>query len=123
MKKRKIFIGLIVALFFLFPINIFALSSDYKDQISNITGAKVEDGKINFYLFRGQGCPHCAEEEKWIKSIKEKYKDKVNFYDYEVWYNPYNAEMLEQVSKKLNVEVKGVPFTVIGEKYFSCFSD
>lgn len=123
MKKRKIFIGLIVALFFLFPINIFALSSDYKDQISDITGAKVEKEKINFYLFRGQGCPHCAEEEKWIKSIKKKYKDKVNFYDYEVWYNPYNAEMLEQVSKKLNVDVKGVPFTVIGEKYFSGFSE
>ena len=123
MKKRKIFIGLIVALFFLFPINIFALSSDYKDQISDITGAKVEDGKINFYLFRGQGCPHCAEEEKWIESIKEKYKDKVNFYDYEVWYNQYNSEMLKEVGKKLDLDIKGVPFTVIGDKYFSGFSE
>lgn len=121
MKKKILLI--IITILFLFPINIFALSSDYKDQISDITGAEVEKEKINFYLFRGQGCPHCAEEEKWIKSIKKKYKDKVNFYDYEVWYNPYNAEMLEQVSKKLNVDVKGVPFTVIGEKYFSGFSE
>ena len=121
MKKKILLI--IITILFLFPISTFALSNKYKDKISDITGAEVEKEKINFYLFRGQGCPHCAEEEKWIKSIKEKYKDKVNFYDYEVWYNPYNAEMLEQVSKKLNVDVKGVPFTVIGEKYFSGFSE
>ena len=120
--KKKIF-SLFLLLVLLFPINIFALSKDYEDKISSIVDKKVEKDKINFYLFRGEGCPHCREEEKWIKSIKSKYKDKVNFYDFEVWYNEENQEKLKQVGEVFDLEIKGVPFTVIGNKHYSGFSD
>ncbi len=120
--KRKIF-TLFLLLVFLFPINIFALSKDYEDKISSIVDKKVEEGKINFYLFRGEGCPHCAEEEKWIKKIKKEYKKYVNFYDFEVWYDKDNQEKLKQVGKVFDLEIKGVPFTVIGDKHYSGFSE
>ena len=120
--KRKIF-TLFLLLVFLFPINIFALSKDYEDKISSIVDKKVEEGKINFYLFRGEGCPHCAEEEKWIKKIKKEYKKYVNFYDFEVWYDKDNQEKLKQVGEVFDLEIKGVPFTVIGDKHYSGFSE
>lgn len=120
--KRKIF-SLLLLLVLLFPINIFALSKDYEDKISSIVDKEVEENKINFYLFRGEGCPHCAQEEEWIKSIKKKYKKSVNFYDFEVWYSEENQEKLKQVGEVFDLEIKGVPFTVIGDKYYSGFSD
>ena len=120
--KKKIFV-LFLLLAFLFPINIFALSKDYEDKISSIVDKKVEDGKINFYLFRGEGCPHCRQEEEWIETIKKKYNDSVNFYDFEVWYDEDNQEKLKKVGEVFNLTIKGVPFTVIGDKHYSGFSD
>ena len=120
--KKKIFI-LFLLLVFLFPINIFALSKDYEDKISSIVNKEVEEGKINFYLFRGEGCPHCRQEEEWIKTIKKKYEKYVNFYDFEVWYDEDNQEKLKQVGEVFDLNIKGVPFTVIGDKHYSGFSD
>ena len=33
------------------------------------------DNKIKLYLFYGDGCPHCAEEEKFFDRYLEKEKD------------------------------------------------
>lgn len=121
MKKKLFLIILIFVL--IFPFNIFAVGKDYQKIVSEITDTKLEDGKINFYLFRGQGCPHCRDEEAWLKNIKEDYKDYVNFYEFEVWYDENNNKMMEQVKEKFGVKEKGVPFTIIGDDYFIGFSD
>ena len=118
--KKKLFVILLI-LVLVFPFNIFAVGKDYQKVVSEITGTKIEKGKINFYLFRGQGCPHCRDEEAWLKNIKEDYKDYVNFYDFEVWYDENNNKMMEQVKEKLGVKEKGVPFTIIGDDYFICY--
>ncbi len=120
MKKLK---WLIVLLLVLIPINTFAISDSYKDKLHDIVDKKVEDDKINIYFFRGEGCPHCADEEKWFKEIKEEYKDKINIYDFEVWHNDDNLELLDKVKKELNSKSTGIPFTVIGEEYFTGFSE
>lgn len=122
MKKR---IVLLILLFIslLFPFNIFALSDDYIDKVSPITKTEVEEDKINLYLFKGDGCPHCAEEEKWLEHIKEEYKDYINIYKFEVWYNDDNAKMLDEVKKEFNSHSTSIPFTIIGEYYYTGFSD
>ena len=74
MKK---ILWIIVFLLMLIPINSNAISNDYKDRVHDIVDKKVEDDKINIYFFRGEGCPHCAQEEKWLESIKEEYGDYV----------------------------------------------
>ena len=61
MKKKMLLIIAILTL--VLPFNVFALNSSYQDIVSEITGTKVEKDKINFYLFRGEGCPHCKQEE------------------------------------------------------------
>lgn len=121
MKKKLLILILLIGL--LFPINAFALSSNYKDVVSDYVNVETDDNKVNLYLFRGEGCPHCAEEEKWLEEIEEKYKDKLNIYKYEVWKNQDNAKIMQEVKSELDVSESGVPFTVIGKSYYVGYSD
>lgn len=120
--KNKIFL-ILITLLLLLPLNTKALSKKYKDVVSEITKAEVENGKINLYLFHGSECPHCKEEVEWLKKIKTQYKDYVNIIKYEVWHDETNQKNMKKVSEKLDANADGVPFTVIGEKYFIGFSD
>ena len=77
MKK---YLALIIAfLFFLSPINAFALSKDYVDKVADIIGAEKKDDQVNLYLFYGEECPHCEEEREWLKSIKKVSKESRSF--------------------------------------------
>ncbi len=121
MKNKLKFLLLLLVLI---PFNIFAISKDYKDVVYNITKEKVDKDKINLYFFRMDGCPHCAEEEKWLENIKDKYTDYLNIYDYEIKNSKTNREYYYNVKKVLNDDVtKSVPYTVIGETYFVGFSE
>lgn len=121
--KKKYFFLILFLSFGIFPLNIFALSENYVDRVSSITNTEVEEEKINLYLFRGEGCPHCAEEEEWLDVIKEDYKDYLNIYEFEVWNHPDNAKLMDEVKAEFKVTSTGVPFTVIGDNYFVGFSD
>ncbi len=81
--------------------------------------------KVNVYLFRGEGCPHCEEAIEWFDDTLSKDEEYSKYYDlvkYEVWYDQDNAELMDKVAKELGTEASGVPFIVIGDKYFSGFS-
>jgi len=73
---------------------------------------------VNIYFFWGIGCPHCAEEKVFLKKMKEKYPQ-ANIKSYEVWGHSANRNLLKEFDKKLNANVSGVPFTVVGEEYVS----
>ena len=119
MKKITIILLLLLCII---PFNIKALSEDYEDKISDIVNVEVEEEKINLYLFRGEGCPHCRDEEKWLKQIKEEYKEYLNIYDFEVWYSKENQEKYFEVAERLEINTNSVPFTIIGEKAFVGYS-
>lgn len=72
--------------------------------------------KINLYFFHGNGCPHCAEEEKFLEKVEKKYKD-IKIIRYEVWYNKDNQILMEKVKNKFKVSSSGVPLTIIGSTY------
>ena len=121
MKKIIRYILLLIALI---PLNIYAISKEYTDVAYKITNSKIDEGKINLYFFRMDGCPHCAEEEIWLKDIKENYNDYLNVYEYEVKNNKTNRKYYNDVKKVLNDDVtKSVPYTVIGKTYFVGFSE
>ena len=83
------------------------------------------DKKINVYLFRGEGCPHCEEAIEWFDGTLSKDEEYSNYYNlvkYEVWYNEDNNKLMADVAKELGTEASGVPFIVVGDKYFSGFS-
>lgn len=72
--------------------------------------------EVTINLFRGEGCPHCAEEEKFLENMEKEYGDKIKIEKYEVWYDEDNSNLLDKVKESLNVDVSGVPFTVVGNQ-------
>lgn len=78
--------------------------------------------KINIYFFNGEGCPHCALEEKYLKKITKKYKD-VKIKSYEVWNNKNNDILLEKVKSKMKIANNGVPVTIVGSTYMVGYLD
>ena len=121
MKKKLLII--LVLLLTIIPIKCFALSSSYVDRVSKYSNTPIDQDKVNLYIFHGEECPHCHEELNWLETIKEKYKDKLNVYYYEIWHNPANKKLMETVCEDFSIECRSVPFTVIGDKTFSGFSD
>ena len=109
---------------FLTPIHALALSIDYDDLIYNITDEEVLEDKINIYFFYGDGCPHCAKEEKFLDRLNEKYADSIQIFRYETWKNSTNKSYMLSaktlLSKSANVSV---PFTVIGKESYSGYND
>ena len=85
--------------------------------------AKVEAKEVDVTLFYGDGCPHCAKEEDYLKVLKSQLGKNVNIQTYEVWDNEENNELLTKVRTTLNDKGEGVPLTVIGGKVFDGFND
>lgn len=79
--------------------------------------------EVTVNLFRGEGCPHCAAEEKYLESLEKIYGDEIEIKTYEVWYNEENSNLLEKVKEKLDYDTSGVPFTVIGSTAIIGYND
>lgn len=88
-------------------------------SLFSYTPASAQE-EVNLYFFWGKGCPHCAKEEELLKQFKNKYPY-LHVYDFEVYTNYKNMTLLQKVAEKLGARVDGVPFTIIGDKYFSGF--
>ena len=119
MKKFKIILLLLLCII---PVSVKGLIDEYEDKLHDVVNVEVEENKINLYLFRGEGCPHCKQEEEWLESIKDEYKDYLNIYDFEVWYNRDNQEKYMAATETLNFNTTAIPFTIVGDKKFVGFS-
>ncbi|MBQ1496395.1 MAG: hypothetical protein IIZ40_03515 [Bacilli bacterium] len=110
---KRVFKIMVLSLLLMVPFTINA------EEVSTDT-----NNKVNVYLFRGEGCPHCKEAESFFDSLAkdEEYSKYYNLVKYEVWYNEDNAKLMGEVAKKLNTEASGVPFIVIGDKYYSGYA-
>ena len=111
MKSLKYF-ALVLAVLLVFPLVVFA------DEESDTSSKEVK-----VYLFRGEGCPHCAEAEEWFKSIEEEYGSYFEVVDYETWYDKDNAELMQRVADARKEEASGVPYIIIGNKSWNGFAE
>lgn len=84
---------------------------------------KVNAEEVTVNVFYGNGCPHCAKEDKYLNVLKQELKDNIEIKKYEVWDNKENNELLKKVRTTLNDENEGVPFVVIGNEYFNGYND
>lgn len=83
---------------------------------------KAQERNIDLHLFYGDGCPHCAAEEKFLDEyLKDKENIKLN--KYEVWYSEDNQKLLAKVQKELANNQNGVPYLVIGKKIIVGYSE
>ena len=81
------------------------------------------NSEVKIYLFRGEGCPHCADAEKWFASIEEEYGSMFNVVDYETWYDEENKELMDKVAEARGEEASGVPYIIIGNKSWNGFTE
>jgi len=121
MKKKLLIIFLFLLM--IIPFNSLAISKDYNDKVSSIANTKIEDNKINLYLFHGKECPHCEEEREWLKAIENKYKDNINIYYFEVWHDSDNLRLMNKVKREYEINKDGVPLTIVGDYYFVGYSN
>lgn len=121
MKYIK-YLVVLLAIFLVLPFGVFAEDENNTTSESETTVSN-DDKKVNLYLFRGEGCPHCAEAEEWFDSIKGKYGDYFKVVDYEVWNDEDNAKLMEKVAKLRNEDVSGVPYIIIGDKSWNGFDE
>lgn len=80
----------------------------------------AKNKEITLYFFHGDGCPHCAEEEKYLQTLN--YAE-LKIVRYEVWYNEENAALLDKVEKAFEINRSGVPTTVIGDTVIKGYGD
>lgn len=77
----------------------------------------ASEEKIDLYLFSADGCPHCADEKEFLEKMTEKYEGLI-VHEMEITKNEKNRKLFQETLEKLKVKSNGVPFTVIGDKYF-----
>ena len=84
---------------------------------------KESEDKINIYLFRGNGCGHCKNFITFLYENIDELGKYFNLVSYEIFYNEDNSKLMSKVSKFFGEEATGVPYIVIGDKYFSGFGE
>lgn len=89
------------------------------------TTKKAEKDPINFYIFYGSTCGHCQKLHNYTATLeKDKtINSKFRIVDYEVWGDKNNSDLMTKVGSYFNFNVDGVPFYVIGDQYFTGFSE
>ena len=100
----------------------------YQEYVNKMKGADLSnysesDEKVNIYIFRGKSCWHCLDEISWLSTQVKEYGKYFNIRTYEVWGNKDNNKLMSTVAKSLGETASGVPFTVIGKKTYSGFSE
>lgn len=127
---RKNLVLLVIICLLIIPLPTSALSiSDYHtlnfeealedEEIAKAYSSYKENNKqITIYLFRGKGCSFCRSFLTFLNSITDEYGKYFKVVSFEVWHDTNNKALLNAVGDYLDVEVKGVPYIVIGDKVF-----
>lgn len=111
---KKVLFGLYIFLIAFF-VSMPVLAAGTKDSVAVPPVAIV-------HLFSREGCPHCAALKAFLRSQQAKGL-KVELREYEVIKNQTNADLLQRVAQTLNIQISGVPFTVVGNRSMIGYGD
>lgn len=85
-----------------------------------IPSVKADDNLVNIYLFHSENCDHCKNEIELLDELEKEYSN-IRVYKYEVS-DKDNSLLFGRVTNLLDAKTGGVPFTVIGGKYYNGFN-
>jgi hypothetical protein len=77
---------------------------------------------VNVYVFYGESCLHCAEEDAFLARLVHDRTD-IQLHRYEVYYNQGNAQMFKDFAAACSIEEMGVPTTFIGNHVMIGFTN
>jgi hypothetical protein len=80
-----------------------------------------EQGRIEVYLFWGEGCSRCEEEKRFLSGLAHGHSD-LDVRVFEVLHDSKNLDMLITLMNAHGRPVSGVPVTFIGDAVFEGFS-
>lgn len=110
MKKKLV---LLLLIFALLPVRVFAVSRDYKET----------DDQAVIYMFRGQGCGFCRAFLTFLDSISDEYGEYFKLVSFEVWNNSKNGELMDKIATVTGEAAEGVPYIIIGDKVFGGYAE
>ncbi len=83
--------------------------------------AVAQSEAVDVFVFWGDGCPHCEVQKPFLQELDE--RPGVNVYAYEVWYQPQNRPLFQEMAAAYGIQAGGVPTTFIGGRVWVGFSD
>jgi cytochrome c biogenesis protein CcdA len=83
----------------------------------------AQDNPKILYFFYGDGCPHCAVAEPFLKQLQQQYN--FTIISHETWHNDTNKQIFEEFLSAYNVPKSstGVPAFFMGSKYIVGFDN
>jgi glutaredoxin len=94
----------------------------YKE--TNIEDIKFDD-KVNIYIFRGEGCPHCRDLTNLITEYINEHPFDYNVYEFEVWNNKDNSKLMMSIAELVGNkdDATGVPYLLVGRHSMIGYAD
>lgn len=88
--------------------------TNMKEEENNSSNTNLKpENKVIIYLFHGNECPACNNAITYMKENYDKFKN-YEIKMIEVWHNENNQKLLKKVEEKLNIDITGIPFFIIG---------
>jgi len=116
MKNKIIVPTILFAAVLVFSFFVLSQEKNKNQTPTDKTTTTESQSASQIILFYGDGCPHCAIVEKYIK--ENNISDKISFAQKEVYHNQNNAKELESKAKICGIPTNsiGVPFLWDGSK-------
>ena len=77
---------------------------------------------ILLYFFWGEGCPYCEMQKPFLDELLDDYPG-LTVRSYEVYHAPENLALLQNMAARAGFDVRGVPVTFVGDRYWIGYSD
>ncbi len=87
------------------------------------TDYEENDNQAIIYLFRGQGCAFCRKFISFLNSISTEYGKYFKVVSFEVWNDAKNSELMSKMPLVTEVEARGVPYVIIGDRVFDGYAE
>ncbi|NGX43969.1 MAG: hypothetical protein K1060chlam3_00127 [Candidatus Anoxychlamydiales bacterium] len=84
--------------------------------------AKESNKEVRVYFFWSRGCKHCDREKIFLSKLQNKYPS-VKIYRLEAWKSQENRDLLVKLSKELDIDISGLPITIVGDQAFIGYLD
>ncbi|MBT3230424.1 hypothetical protein HN358_01395 [Candidatus Uhrbacteria bacterium] len=109
---KKILIALVLSL---------AIVSPVVAQVNPIE--ESDQYEAHLYIFHSESCPHCVAELEFLVGLaKEEAYQNVQFLEFEVTQNDDNLQLFREVGAALDIDISGVPFTIVGSEAIAGYS-
>lgn len=89
--------------------------------ISLVTkSAGAQENRVTIYFFWSKTCPHCAKEKAFLQNLVQR-NPQVELKSYDVGQGE-SIRLLQKAGEMLKVDTRWVPFTIVGNQYFSGYT-